>query len=232
MQLPNINQHCYLCHQYSKNLICLYCLDSLQQSRFGQHCVTHVDLLRNPIALQNLDEPEYDHLHAIDNYIWPIDKLVLDLKFAHKSVAARALVDMFLYFIYAPFLQTDNRRRSALAPSLIIPVPLSNKRYWQRQYNQSQLLCDWLSKATGIANDAAVTRVKHTRAQTELNKQERLENVRNAFACRVLLPHKHVVVVDDVITTGVTINAVCTAIKQRNPNIRISVWVMAITLLN
>ncbi|MFQ3251255.1 MAG: ComF family protein [Glaciecola sp.] len=226
------HQNCYLCHQYSQEIICCYCVKSLVERDFGQVHSGFSDLLRNPMVLKNLDEPEYDHLYAIDNYIWPIDKLVLDMKFASKSVAAKALSRLFLQFVFKPCINEHLEASSKNIPQLLTPVPLSRKRYWQRQYNQAQLLCDCLSTATNIPNQALVKRVKHTLAQTELDKQQRIENVMNAFECSAQLPFEHIAIVDDVITTGVTINAVCRAVKQHKPNIKISVWTMAVTLLD
>ncbi|MFT6330986.1 MAG: putative amidophosphoribosyltransferase [Bermanella sp.] len=242
------HQHCYLCHQHSNQIVCRYCLETLLEDGFGQHLSASPDLLRNPNALKNLDTPNYDHLFAIDNYVWPIDKLVLDMKFGNKPVAAKALAMMFMRFVFwpciertsiAPYSPAPERACDSInaanatngIPQLLIPVPLSNKRYWQRHYNQAQLLCDCLSIATHIPNQAIVRRVKHTLAQTELNKQQRIDNVYNAFKCDLIINAKHIAVIDDVITTGVTINAVCQAIKTRNPTIKISVWTMAITLL-
>jgi ComF family protein len=195
---------------------------------FGKHRSSTSDLLRNPLVLKNLDTPNYDHLHAIDNYVWPIDKLVLDMKFGRKSVAAEALASLFMHFVY-PALTGQASIRTP--PQLLVPVPLSNKRYWQRQYNQAQLLCDCLSKTTLIPNKAIVQRVKHTKAQTELDKQQRIQNVYNAFSCDSAIGAEHIAIIDDVITTGVTINAVCKAIKKHNPTLKITVWTMAITLL-
>jgi ComF family protein len=226
------HQNCYLCHQYSAVIVCAYCTENLVERGFGQTHSSTLDLLRHPIALKNLEEPEYDQLYAIDNYIWPIDRLVLDMKFAKKSVAAKALSSLFLQFVFKPLMKESLASNSNILPQLFIPVPLSSKRYWQRQYNQAQLLCDCLSKATNIPNEALVKRVKHTLAQTELDKQQRIDNVLNAFECNTHIPLEHVAIVDDVITTGVTINAVCLAVKKHNPNVKISVWVMAITLLD
>jgi predicted amidophosphoribosyltransferase len=243
------HQHCYLCHQHCAHVVCHYCINTLVERGFGQHRIGAHDLLRNSKVLKNLDTPNYDHLHAIDNYVWPINTLVLDMKFAHKPIAARVLAMMFMRFVFVPFidppsvppmLPKPNRlaggtRINTIAkdiPQLLVPVPLSNKRYWHRQYNQAQLLCDWLSKATQIPNKAIVQRVKHTAAQTALDKQQRITNVENAFECGVILNVSHIAIIDDVITTGVTINAVCRAIKICNPNVKISVWAMAITLLN
>jgi|GEM_PF-217773 ComF family protein len=242
------HQHCYLCHQHSDQIVCHYCLEILLEDGFGQHHPASQDLLRNPNALKNLDTPNYDHLFAIDNYVWPIDKLVLDIKFGNKPVAAKALAMMFMRFVFWPYIGRTSIASYSPAiehacdsiyaanatngiPQLLIPVPLSNKRYWQRHYNQAQLLCDCLSIATHIPNQAIVQRVKHTMAQTELNKQQRIDNVYNAFKCDLIINAKHIAVIDDVITTGVTINAVCRAIKTHNPTVKISVWTMAITLL-
>ncbi len=222
------HQHCYLCHQHCTAIVCNYCFDRLKEMGFGQHHSSTPDLLRNPAALKNLDTPNYDHLHAIDDYVWPIAKLVLDMKFGRKSVAADALASLFMHFVYP----TLNEQASVgKPPQLLVPVPLSDKRYWQRQYNQAQLLCDCLSKATLISNKAIVQRVKNTQAQTELDKQQRIQNVNNAFRCDSAISEEHIALIDDVITTGVTINAVCDAIKKRNPNVKITVWTMAITLL-
>jgi ComF family protein len=243
------HQHCYLCHQHCVHIVCHYCIDTLVARGLGHHDLATQDLLRNPKALKNLDTPNYDHLYAIDNYVWPIDQLVLDMKFAHKPIAARVLAMMFMRFVFAPGIDSpsltpslptpknssDCKRNDPKVkdiPQLLVPVPLSDKRYWQRQYNQAQLLCDCLSKATHIPNKAIVQRVKHTLAQTELDKQQRITNVDNAFKCNLTLNVSHIAIIDDVITTGVTINAVCRAIKISNPTVKISVWTMAITLLN
>lgn len=238
------HQHCYLCHQYSCAIVCRYCFDRMAETGFGQHQSATLDLLRNPAALKNLDTPNYDHLFAIDNYVWPLNKLVLDMKFGQKSVAARALTSLFVHFVYSRLgTQTGIESKEVLAdafqdtgktkhiPQLLVPVPLSNKRYWQRQYNQAQLLCEWLSKATLIPNQAIVQRVKHTKAQSKLDREQRIENVDNAFRCDSIIRVQHIALIDDVITTGVTINAVCQAIKKHNPKVRITIWTMAITLL-
>lgn len=238
------HQHCYLCHQYSCAIVCRYCFDRMAETGFGQHQSATLDLLRNPAALKNLDTPNYDHLYAIDNYVWPLNKLVLDMKFGQKPVAARALTSLFVHFVYSRLgTQTSIETLEVLAdafqdtgktkhiPQLLVPVPLSNKRYWQRQYNQAQLLCEWLSKATLIPNKAIVQRVKHTKAQSTLDKEQRIANVDNAFRCDSVISVQHIALIDDVITTGVTINAVCQAIKKHNPKVRITIWTMAITLL-
>jgi ComF family protein len=233
------HQNCYLCHQYSQQLVCTYCCESLKHSGFGLHSQTietSADLLRRPIVLKNLETPNYDHLFAIDNYVWPLNQLVLDMKFRHKPVAAKVLSNLFNHFVIPSLLTQNKANESQQAtlsmPELLVPVPLANRRYWQREYNQAQLLCDELSLETGLPTKNILQRVRHTKRQTELNKQQRISNVDNAFRCTAKLDCKHIAVVDDVITTGVTMNAVCAAISEINPRLKISVWTMAVTLLD
>jgi ComF family protein len=158
------------------------------------------------------------------------------MKFGRKPIAARVLTTLFVHFVIPTLRATQSNISSKHLPSsmpeVLVPVPLSRKRYWRREYNQAQLLCDWLSIETGIPNIAALKRTRHTQAQTALDKQGRINNVDNAFACPIALNYSHIAVVDDVVTTGVTMNAACNAISKTNPHIKISVWAMAVTLLH
>lgn len=98
---------------------------------------------------------------------------------------------------------------------LIVPVPLSPSKKQERGYNQSALLAWPLAIARGIQfQPAAVARIRNTRPQVELSARERRENVKDAFLARAeLVSAKRVLVVDDVTTTGSTIQACCKAIR-------------------
>ena len=237
--LTSNHQNCYLCHQNSTELVCTYCHKNLIKVKFGLHSQSTsvpTDLLRSPIVLKNLETPNYDHLFSIDNYVWPLNQLVLDMKFGRKPIAAKVLAHLFTHFVIpalcAKPLDNKNHSQPNSVPELLVPVPLASKRYWRREYNQAQLLCENLSAETGIPTKSILKRTRHTKAQTELDKQQRIDNVHNAFDCLTKLNLRHIAVVDDVITTGVTMNAVCEAISKINPHAKISVWTMAITLLD
>jgi ComF family protein len=94
----------------------------------------------------------------------------------------------------------------------IIPVPLSRSRLRDRGFNQCEVIARHMSKLWGIpVNSAALVRASATRSQTELTPGERLSNVAGAFsvpqnAARALLG-EHVILLDDVITTGATLRA-------------------------
>lgn len=101
----------------------------------------------------------------------------------------------------------------------IIPVPLHKVRIRERHYNQSDYIVKGISKAAGIeALPDAVKRTRYTKTQTRLSRAERIENVRGAFEInreyRDLLKDKNLIVIDDIITTGSTVNEVIRILKE------------------
>lgn len=107
---------------------------------------------------------------------------------------------------------------------VIVPVPITKKRRRERGYNQSECLAIGLSIATGLPVDAeSVVRTRFTSSQTRLSGAEREENVRNAFAMvGDELEGKHILIVDDVFTTGSTLLACMDALKPLK-NYKVSV---------
>jgi ComF family protein len=98
---------------------------------------------------------------------------------------------------------------------VILPVPLHKKRLKERGYNQSLCIAQGLSNATGIAIDThSVVRIINTKTQTRKTKYNRYDNVEQIFKLQDnhSLSNKHVLVLDDVITTGATIESLCEAI--------------------
>lgn len=92
------------------------------------------------------------------------------------------------------------------APQAFVPVPLYPARLRQREYNQSQELALLLCKSTGIACMNALRRLRSTATQTRLSRQQRMENLRNAFEMRKdkSVLGMHLLLIDDVFTTGST----------------------------
>lgn len=98
---------------------------------------------------------------------------------------------------------------------LILPIPLHPKRERRRGYNQSALLARHIGEAVGLpVNGRALRRTRHTRPQVTLNPQERLENVQGAFeADSEHVGGRHVLLIDDVFTTGATMSAAAAALQ-------------------
>lgn len=105
-----------------------------------------------------------------------------------------------------------------LAPTeIIMPVPLYPKRRRKRGYNQSALLAKQLAQETGLAYDeTSLMRVRDTLSQTTLGRQGRLTNMTGAFACKNLsaVKGKVILLVDDVATTGATLEGCAATLKD------------------
>lgn len=111
-----------------------------------------------------------------------------------------------------------------------LPVPLHPKRMRQRGYNQSEWIAYGIRSATGIAVDtSSLSRIKKTESQTRKQIFERSENVEDIFRVENTdtLKNKHILLVDDVITTGSTMNACAEAMKAIS-GIRISILGIAV----
>ncbi len=102
---------------------------------------------------------------------------------------------------------------------LIMAVPLHRVRRRERGYNQSDLIAKQLARFLGIAYCEPVFRKHYTLSQTRLSKQERLKNLKAAFGLKpnLDLTGKKILLVDDVFTTGSTVNEISKALRAANP---------------
>ena len=101
--------------------------------------------------------------------------------------------------------------------NLVIPVPLFTSRQKKRGYNQSELLARAFCQKTGFALDAkSLVRVRDTGSQTKLGRQERVSNMNGAFAVKkpAAVKGKTVLLIDDVATTGSTLEACAQALRS------------------
>jgi ComF family protein len=118
---------------------------------------------------------------------------------------------------------------------LIVPVPLHPTRERERGYNQSERLATRLSQLSDHPLANALIRTRATSPQVTLGAEERFVNVVGAFACRVSLQNMSVVLVDDVLTTGATLNdcaRACTeagAREVRALTLATQVWAASVT---
>lgn len=146
--------------------------------------------------------PVFDRARAVAVYDGPARHLVTALKFGDRTDLAPVM---------ARWMARAGAELLADA-DLIVPVPLHNRRLRQRKHNQSALLVNALARVTGKnAVPDLLRRTRSTRAQVGLNARQRTANVRGAFAVApkyaARLDGARVLLVDDVITTGATINA-------------------------
>lgn len=105
-------------------------------------------------------------------------------------------------------------------PDIIIPVPLHTSRLRRRGYNQSAVFGGALGGATNTdMSDSILLKVRQNESQTGKSRQERSDNVANAYqlALTSSITGKHILLVDDVVTTGATLEACCNTLQMGQP---------------
>ena len=125
-----------------------------------------------------------------------------------------------------------NARRSGnwQAPDIILSVPLHARRQWRRGFNQSDLLCRALAHWLQCPySSGALRRVRATPVQHQLNARLRKQNLKNAFRLELPVAGLHIIVVDDVVTTGSTV-AEITRLLLRSGAATVQVWCLCRTL--
>ncbi len=111
----------------------------------------------------------------------------------------------------------------------VVPVPLHWTRKLQRGYNQSEMIADGISLAGGVpVLPHLAKRVRRTSTQTQKTHSERRENLQGAFKAKPA-PQRHLLVVDDVLTTGSTLKQLILAIREQNPDMKFSIAAVART---
>jgi ComF family protein len=145
-----------------------------------------------------------------------IQRLLHAIKYQNQKELAQ-----FIGELYATELLEKNLLKQV---DVILPIPLHINKLKLRGYNQSEWFAKGISKASNIdLNTSSLVKSKETTTQTKKRKYQRWENVDNVFS---LDQQKHVLLVDDVITTGATIEAAWQALKQID-GIKISVMSIA-----
>jgi ComF family protein len=154
-----------------------------------------------------------------------VQRLVHQLKYK-----GRKDIGIYLGEQYGNLLKNEPQFNSA---DVIIPVPLHKKRYMKRGYNQSEQFAIGLSGPMNLPVDKyMLSRIKATDTQTRKSRFSRYQNVKEIFAVNAPLEWtgKHLMLVDDVITTGATLES-CILALQVIPQVRISVVCIATAMI-
>lgn len=168
-----------------------------------------------------LAPPPYDKAYTLFIYEMPITRLILELKFKHTLVNARVLGELLAFHIQHHWYKAKP------LPSVIIPVPLHAKRLQERGFNQALEIARPIAKALKLPIDmTSCVRSKATLAQATLAASNRKQNIKNAFTIRKSFAGKRVAIIDDVITTGSTMNEFCRNLQQYGAD-SIDVWCVA-----
>jgi ComF family protein len=153
--------------------------------------------------------PLYDYCYSLFRYEGEVIQLVHQLKFRDKISYARSIGELLCNCLQAEI------ERAADRPDCLLPVPLHNTRLRQRGYNQSIEIARVIARKLAIPIEFdLVQRQRHTQAQSGLNASQRRKNIRNAFRVSSAVNYEHILIIDDVVTTGATINELARLLKR------------------
>ena len=199
----------------NENFICLECINDLPHTNFAMHANNPVEKIfwgRVPVT-SAMSEFYFSKMSIIQNLIH---------EFKYKG---NKKVGLYLGKMLGESLLNSNRYHI----DAIIPLPLFEKKEKKRGYNQAEILCTGISEIMNVpVISKNVVRIVHTETQTKKGRTERWENVEKTFFVMQpqLLEGKHLLLVDDVITTGATLEACASEILKLN-NIKISIATLA-----
>ena len=156
-------------------------------------------------------EKYFENHYYIFKYDSIIRNLIIDYKFNEKPYLYRSILE-FINKYQKEYIQFK-------IYDIIIPVPISKKRNRERGYNQSLLIAKGMAQNKNIKlRNNVISKVKNNNTQSKLNKEERAENVKNVYkiANNKEIIDKNILLIDDIFTTGATLNECSKMLKQAN----------------
>lgn len=226
-----MNLSCLLCYQASPTPVCHWCEDDIF---FFDATLHGSNLLQYGPVAGHVKHSHYDALRVLGLHTWPMSSLVHQLKFTHSLTAGKVLSNWFVHKM---------RQCTLSVPNVLLPVPISAWRLATRHYNQATLLCESISSELYIPVNQSWAKRRGFSVQHHLSKMARAENASRVFSLSTQCiddeiaiaqgikdgSNFSVAIVDDVLTTGVTVNTLSKRLKKRYPNLHIQVWVAAFT---
>ncbi len=204
-------QICGMCGKINKNSLCKKCEIELKKQVENQ-------IINNGEEIQ---DKYFNELMYIFKYEGQIRKLILDYKFNEKS---------YLYLTFVNFLLKNKKIFENIKNyDTIIPVPISKKRKKTRGYNQSLLIARKIAELTDLElMNNCLVKIKNIIEQSKLNKEDRIQNIQGVYELKSkqLIENKKIILIDDIYTTGSTVNECSKILKQGNPK-KIGILVLA-----
>lgn len=192
---------------------CLRCLAAVYGRRMlCEPCVDELPWIKNCSNLM---------IFSAFYYQPPIDHWITQFKFSGNLRDGRLLTELCYEALLA--------QHDSAWPELLIPVPLHQRRLQERGFNQAVEIAKPLGKRLKIPVVIhSCQRIKNTKPQSELSGKERIHNVSAAFAITKPINARHVAIIDDVITTGNTVQSLSLALQEHGIT-TIEVWSIAKT---
>lgn len=202
-----------------RNFLCINCFENLPKTNFFKHS-------NNPIEEKFFGRTKISH--AASAFFFEkntvIQRLLQELKYKQNKDCGNFMGKLMCNEM------EDCSWVSEI--NLIVPIPLSKKRKSFRGYNQSVVIAEPIAEKYHLEiNDEAIVRTVHTETQTHKNREERWNSMQEIFKInnKEIFENKHVLVLDDVITTGATTEVLCNVLLQQT-NAKVSVATFACTV--
>lgn len=186
---------------------------------------THVGDIRSDILVEqshSLRARRIDHLDTLVSFIdyrssLPLQRAIYTLKYKRMESLVEELGELLLDVAIARYDET----------AVIIPVPLHWKRFFDRGFNQAEVLARYVGDKLEIPLEHPLKRTRDTGHQAWRSKTDRMQAMKDAFAIRSgsNIPRR-VILVDDIATTGATLDACAKVLKERGAE-RVEAWVIA-----
>ena len=165
------------------------------------------------VSIRKINSAYFEEMLCIFKYEDIIRNILIKYKFQNKA---------YLYKTFAKNILKNKKICGFLKNyDIIIPVPISKKRNRQRGYNQSDLIAKEISKYTNLKyENKCIIKQKDTIEQSKLDKEQRKINVKNAYRImdKEKIVNKKVILLDDIYTTGNTVNECAKMLKQAGAN--------------
>ncbi len=200
-----------------QEMLCLACLGALPHTGFENIAGNATEkLFEGRVPLRAAHSQFYFAKHKL------IQHLLHQLKYKGNKE-----IGIYLGNIMGQALLKSSRFAN---PDALIPLPLHADKEFKRGYNQSLLICKGMAKAMQVpVITTAVKRKRITETQTKKHRMERWQNVEDSFVLQdaSAITHKHILLVDDVVTTGATLEA-CSSVLLKQPGVSVSIATLAI----
>lgn len=195
---------------------CATCIFNIAYTNYD-NCADN-ELTRRLIAIRNLKFGVAPFYFSKES---PIQKLLYKIKYKGRQDLAHKAGQSLAKYLLKKFQDSEL--------DAVTYVPLHVKKYNTRGYNQSEILASEIAQLFNIPLIQSLTRTRLTETQTHFGRHQRLENQKDSLRCNDNInAFEHILLVDDVLTTGATLESCADAIRMIKPDITLSICTLAI----
>ena len=225
-----IPKHCLFCLEKTQDQsdLCSHCIASLTLNQYNcQRCASPLEQALFTTGRKNIalcgnclsHHFHYDRVYSPFVYSEEMRYLIKKMKYQKKIHFAHTLSKLFI--------EKTTQLNDFQLPQALIPMPMHSKRLKQRGFNQALELSRVFASHYSLPLDyISLIRSRHTNLQAGLTAIERQKNVQKAFIINRPIMHEHVALIDDVMTTGSTVNEAAKILKKNGVK-KVDVWIIA-----